>query len=174
MKITVTSLEAHAENQVLKGPWCHQNANNENPSCLSCLPFIFPFSLSSFFQRGISRRNPHASQKWGPHDHFAPWPMKDLNHRHSFLGMWGMQQLERQSILMKPQHLPQPPLFPPSPPSPPSPPPPKEQLGLRHMTGREHLHYESPTVETGTHFTFKCLNWLILSDNIFLKAFLPS
>lgn len=97
MKITVTSLEAHAENQVWKGPGCHQNANNENPSCPSCLPFIFPFFLSPFFQRGINRRNPHASQKWGPHDCFAPWPMKDLNDCHSLLGMWGMQQLERHS-----------------------------------------------------------------------------
>lgn len=153
MKITVTSLEAHAENQVRKGPRCHQNANNEDPCCLSCLPFIFPFSLSSFFQRGINRSKPHASQKWGPHDHFAPWPMKDLNHCHSFLGMWGMRQLEGQSpsswnLSTSPN------ASSPLPPSPPPPPSPQEQLGLRHMTRREHPALWEPHLRDWRTFYF--------------------
>lgn len=139
------------------------------------LPACHSFFLSSFFQRRINRRNPHASQKWGPHDRFAPWPMKGLNDCHSFLGMWGMQQLERHSpSLWNLSTSPNPPFFPLPRLLPLLPYSPGAAGPQAHDQEGTPLHYESPTVETGAHFTFKCLNWLILSDNIFLKAFLPS
>lgn len=172
MKITVTSLEAHAENQVWKGPGCHQNANNENPSCPSCLPFIFPFFLlSKKNQQKKPPCQPEMRTTWSlcTVTHEGPERLSFLprNVRHAAAGA-------TQSILMKPQHLPQPPLLPPSPPSPPPPLLPRSSWASGTWPGGNTLHYESPTMETGAHFTFKCLNWLILSDNIFLKAFLPS